>query len=158
MLKRDCDDIGKKKSLDELKSYVLFQLLSTKLCKQIYIFCSDDQNARNGIICIGNARCLSVLSAFMKLDKEGILGREDAQPYIQAYLNECRKHNQASFKTYDLPKHMRLCKVACEQVFDEMYSNKLELLLNGNLRYKQQNRHHDGFFKIHIIEMEQVSV
>ena len=42
MLKRDCDDIGKKKSLGELKSCVLFQLLSTKLGKQIYIFCSDD--------------------------------------------------------------------------------------------------------------------
>ena len=33
---------------------------------------------RNGIISIGNARCLSILSVFMKLDKEGILGREDA--------------------------------------------------------------------------------
>ncbi len=66
----------------------------------------------------------------MKLDKEGILWREDAQPYIQSYLNEYRKHNQASFKMYDSSKPMRLCKVACEQVFDEMYSNKLELLLN----------------------------
>ena len=136
-LKEDCDDIGEGKNLGELKSYVLLQLLSIKLGEQIYVFCSDDKNARSGIISLGSARCISVLSAFMRLDKEGILGREDAEPYIQAYLNECRKHNQTTFKVHDTSKQMRMRKVPCEQVVEEMYSGKLELLQNGNLRYKQ---------------------
>ncbi len=44
----------------------------------------------------------------MRLDKEGILGREDAEPYIQAYLNECRKHDQTTFKVHDTSKQMRI--------------------------------------------------
>jgi hypothetical protein len=80
-LKEDCDDIGEGKNLGELKSYVLLQLLSVKPGEQIYVFCSDDKNARSGIISLGSARCISVLSAaFMRLDKEGILGRKDAEP------------------------------------------------------------------------------
>lgn len=136
-LKADCEEIGEGKNLGELKSYVLLQLLSTKLGEQIYVFCSDDKNARNGIVSLGGARCISVLSAFMRLDKEGILSKEDAEPYIQGYLDECRKHNQTTFKVYDGSKQMRMCKVPCEQIIKEMYAGKLELLQNGNIRYKQ---------------------
>ena len=135
-LKEDCDEIGEGKNLGELKSYVLLQMLSTKLGEQIYVFCSDDRNARNGIVSLGSARCISVLTAFMRLEKEGILKRDAADPYIQAYLDECREHNQTTFRVHDTSKQMRMCKVPCEQVIEEMYSGKLELLQNGNLRYK----------------------
>lgn len=111
--------------------------MSTKLGAQIYVFCSDDKNARSGIVSLGNARCISVLSAFMRLHKEGILLKKDAEPYLQAYLSDCRKHNQTTFKVHDTSKQMRMCKVPCEQVIEEMYDGKLELLQNGNLRYKQ---------------------
>ncbi len=136
-LKADCDEIGAGKNLGELKSYVLLQMLGTKLGEQIYVFCSDDKNARNGIVSLGGARCISVLTAFMRLDKEGILSRENAEPYIQTYLAECRKHNQTTFKVYEASKQMRMCRVPCEQLFEEMYAGKLEMLQNGNLRYKQ---------------------
>lgn len=136
-LKKDCDEIGEGKNLGELKSYVLLQMLSTKLGEQIYVFCSDDKNDRSGIVSLGSVRCLSVLSAFMRLDKEGILRREDAKPYIQAYLNECKKYNQNTFKVHDTSKQMRMCEIPCEQVIEDMYAGKLELLQNGNLRYKQ---------------------
>lgn len=49
-LKADCDAIGEGKNLGELKTYVLLQTLSIKLGEQIYVFCSDDKNARNGAI------------------------------------------------------------------------------------------------------------
>lgn len=135
-LKADCDEIGEGKNLGELKSYILFQMLNTKLGEQIYVFCSDDKNARNGIVSIGGARCISVLSAFMRLDKEGNLSRENANPYIRAYLEECRKRNQTTFKVYDASKEMRMCKVPCEQIIEEMYTGKLRALQNGSLRYK----------------------
>lgn len=41
------------------------------------------------------------------------------------------------FKVHDTSKQMRMCKVPCEQVIEEMYAGKLEVLQNGNLRYKQ---------------------
>lgn len=136
-LKADCDEIGEGKNLGELKSYVLLQMLSTKLGEQVYVFCSDDKNARNGIVSLGRVRCISVLSAFMRLNKDSNLSREDADPYIQAYLEERRKRNQTTFRVYDTSKEMRMCKVPCEQVIEEMYAGKLEVLQNGNLRYKQ---------------------
>ena len=136
-LMADCDKIGAGKNLGELKSYVLLQMLSTKLGEKIYVFCSDDKNARNGIVSLGGARCISVLSAFIRLSKDSNLSREDADPYIQVYLEECRKHNQTTFKVHDTSKQMRMCKVPCERVIEEMYAGKLEVLQNGNLRYKQ---------------------
>lgn len=136
-LQADCDEIGVGKNLGELKSYVLLQALSTKLGGQIYVFCSDDKNARNGIVSLGGVRCISILSAFMLLDKEGILSREDAEPYIQTYLAECRNYNQTTFRVHNRSNQMRMCRVPCEQIIEEMYAGKLEVLQNGNLRYKQ---------------------
>lgn len=138
-LREDCDEMGEGKNLGELKSYVLLQMLSTKLGEQIYVFCSDDKNARSGVVSLGGARCISVLSAFMRLNKDGNLSKKDAEPYIQAYLEERRKHNQTIFRVYDTSKEMRMCKVPCEQVMEEMYTGKLEVLQNGNLRYKRKN-------------------
>ncbi len=135
-LRADCSIIGARKNLGELKSYVLLQMLSAKLGEQIYVFCSDDKNARNGMVSLGGARCISVLSAFMRLNRDGNLSKADAEPYIQSYLDECRKHNQTVFKVYDASKQMRVCRVLCEQLIEEMYDGKLEMLQNGNLRYK----------------------
>lgn len=41
-------EVGKKNNLGEIKSFVLLQVLSVMLGEQIYVFCSDDKNARNG--------------------------------------------------------------------------------------------------------------
>ena len=68
-LQDDCDTIGEGQNLGELKSYVLLQVLNLKFGEQIYVFCSDDKNARNGVISIGGARCISVLSSFVRLKK-----------------------------------------------------------------------------------------
>ena len=112
-----------------------WQAIAQRFCS-IYVFCSDDKNARNGIVSLGGARCISVLSAFMRLNKDGNLSKEDAEPYIQAYLKERREHNQTTFRVHDTSKEMRMRRVPCEQVIEEMYAGKLEVLQNGDLRYK----------------------
>lgn len=134
-LKDDCDSIGKGNNLGELKTYVLLQVLYITLGKQIYVFCSDDKNARNGIISIGGARCISVLSSFLRLQKESGFKKEDAEPYIKAYLKFCIGRKQTTFKIQDTSKEKRLCQVPCEQVLEEIFEGKLEELQNGNLKY-----------------------
>ena len=136
ILKKDCDDIGTGNNLGELKSYVLFQMLSIKYGEKIYVFCSDDRNARNGIVSLGGARCISVLSSFMRLSKECGFTGTDAEPYIKSYINELNKTNQFTFKIHEATKEMRMCRVPCEQVLKDIYNGRLEELQNGDLRYK----------------------
>jgi len=133
----DCDAIGTGKNLGELKSYVLLQVLNMRFGQQIYVFCSDDKNARNGIVAIGGASCISVLSSFIRLQKEVDFNREDAEPYIRSYMNSCLGKDQITFRIQDTSKEKRMCKIPCEQVFDEMFSGKIDEMRNGNLKYIQ---------------------
>ena len=55
-------EVGKKNNLGEIKSFVLLQVLSVMLGEQIYVFCSDDKNARNGATNIEDVRCISLVS------------------------------------------------------------------------------------------------
>jgi len=134
-LESDCNAIGEGQNLGELKSYVLLQALNMKFGEQIYVFCSDDKNARSGIVSIGGARCISVLSSFIRLQKEIGFTREDAEPYIKSYMNGCLGKNQKTFKVQDTSKEKKMCRVPCEQVFDEMFSGKIQEMKNGNLKY-----------------------
>lgn len=61
--------------------------------------------------------------------------REDAEPYIRSYMNECLGKNQTTFKVQDTSKEKRIRKVPCEQVFDEMFTGKIEETKAGNLKY-----------------------
>ena len=135
-LREDCDDIGPGNNLGELKSYILLQTMTVFLGENVYVFCSDDKNARNGIVSLGGAKCISVLSVFYKLYKNGVLEMEAAQPYIESYLDFCESHDQINFKVYENTKESRLCSVPCEQVFREIYEEKFVLLQNGCLKYK----------------------
>lgn len=136
-LKKDSDEIGAGKNLGELKSYVLLQMLRSKLGGQIYVFCSDDRNARNGIVSLGGAKCISVLSSFMHLAIEGNMSKEEAKPYIESYLEAMRKSKQTEFRVITNSKENIFCKVPCKQVIEEMYSGKFEVLNDGNLKYKE---------------------
>lgn len=136
-LEMDCAAIGEGQNLGELKSYILLQVLRIKFGQKIYVFCSDDKNARNGIVNIGGARCISVLSSFLRLRKEIGFTREEAEPYIKSYLSGCLAKNQTTFRVQDASKERRMRKVPCEQVLDELFSGKLEELKTGNLRYVQ---------------------
>jgi hypothetical protein len=72
-----------------------------------------------------------------RLQKECVFKREDAEPYIQSYLELCKERNQTTFKVQDASKERRMCKVPCEQVFEDMFAGKLEELKTGNLKYIQ---------------------
>lgn len=136
-LQADCDNIGVSQNLGEIKTYVLLQILSVMLGEQIYVFCSDDRNARSGIVSIGGARCVSVLSSFVCLKKECNFGLEAAKDYIQSWLDFCMEHGQTTFKVQENSKVLRMCKVPCAQVMREIYEDKFEELLIGDLKYKQ---------------------
>lgn len=135
-LRLACDKIGVSQNLGEIKTYVLLQMLSMMLGEQIYVFCSDDRNARSGIISIGGVRCISALSVFMRLKKECNFGLKEAKDYINSWLDFCTKHKQTTFKIQENSATMRLRKVPCEQVMREIYEDKLEETLIGYLRYK----------------------
>ena len=134
-LQDDCDTIGEGQNLGELKSYVLLQVLNLKFGEQIYVFCSDDKNARNGVISIGGARCISVLSSFVRLKKEISFTKEDAMPYIDSYMNTCLGKDQTAFRVQDTSKERRMCRIPCEQVFEEIFDGKIDELITGNLKY-----------------------
>lgn len=127
--------MGADHNLGELKSYVLLQFLNFSFGQQVYVFCSDDRNARNGIVSIGGARCISVLSSFLRLKKECGMDKSEAEPYIQSYLDFLRRSNQTSFRIQNGPKSSQIIRTPCGQAFDDLYAGKLEELMNGNLKY-----------------------
>lgn len=133
-LNEDCSKIEIGQNTGEIKTYVLLQLLSLKFGEQIYMFCSDDRNARSGIISIGGVRCISVLSSFLRLKKECNFQWEDAKDYIQSWLDFCAKNKQTAFKVRDNSKEKRLCKVPCEQIMREIYEDKFR----GNAGWKSE--------------------
>lgn len=132
----DCKSIGEGNNLGELKSYVLLQFLSFLYGKQIYVFCSDDKNARNGVTGISGARCISVLSSFMRLIDETGMTQAEATPYIQSWLQFLATVKQTEFKVEEKGKVRRMACVPCGQVLNEIFDGKFEELSNGNLKYK----------------------
>ena len=134
-LQADCDVIGEGQNLGELKLYVLLQLLNFRFGEQSYVFCSDDKNARNGVVSIGGARCISVLSSFIRLKKEIGFTKEEAKPYFDSYMRNCLRKDQKTFKVQDASKERRMRRVPCKQVLDEIFDGNIEELMTGNLRY-----------------------
>lgn len=89
----------------------------------------------NGVISIGGARCISVLSSFVRLKKEISFTKEDAMPYIDSYMNTCLGKDQTAFRVQDTSKERRMCRIPCEQVFEEIFDGKIDELITGNLKY-----------------------
>ncbi len=135
-LNADCDVIGAGNNLGEIKTFVLLQMLALMLGEQIYVFCSDDRNARSGIVSIGGVKCISVLSSFVRLKKECNFGQEVAKDYINSWLAFCAAHKQTTFKVQESSEVSRMRKVPCERVMKEIYENKFEETCMGYLRYR----------------------
>ena len=129
-----CDYIGAGNNLGELKTYVLLQLLQIQDGGRIYVFCSDDKNARAGIVSLQDVQCMSVLSSFLKLHKEFGFSACDAKPYFDSYIEFCNHYGQTMFKIQDQSTD-EILKIACEQVFDDIFSGRVKELKNGNLKY-----------------------
>ena len=130
------DSIKEGSNHGEIKTYVLKQMLSFINGDTIYIFCSDDRNARNGIISIGDVRCISILSSFLRLQKEIAFTKEEAYPYFKSYIHTCFQEENPLLKVHESSKEMRMIKRSSHVIFEDLFDNKLAELKNGNLRYK----------------------
>lgn len=126
--------IGEDNDLGEIKTAVLLQVLSNLLGEQIYVFCSDDRNARNGITQFPGISCLSILSIFWWLKKECDFPKEKAKEYFDSYIASLAK-SQTSFKIVQSGPIGRFDKIPFAQVFDEIYDDRFMLLQNGMLKY-----------------------
>ena len=91
-------EVGKKNNLGEIKSFVLLQVLSVMLGEQIYVFCSDDKNARNGATNFEDVRCISLVSVFSRLKEESNWTLADAEPYIESLIAFYQDHHQTTFR------------------------------------------------------------
>lgn len=130
-------EVGKKNNLGEIKSFVLLQVLSVMLGEQIYVFCSDDKNARNGAISFEDVRCISLVSVFLRLKVELNWTIADAKPYIESLVAFYQNHHQTTFRVMESSEIRRLQRIPCKQVLYEIFDGKFIELKNGMLRYKQ---------------------
>lgn len=130
-------EVGKKNNLGEIKSFVLLQVLSVMLGEQIYVFCSDDKNARNGATSFEDVRCISLVSTFSRLKEEANWTIDDAEPYIESLIAFYQDHHQTTFRVMEASEVRRLQRIPCRQVLQEIFDGKFIELKNGILRYKQ---------------------
>lgn len=117
-------EVGKKNNLGEIKSFVLLQVLSVMLGEQIYVFCSDDKNARNGATNFEDVRCISLVSVFSRLKEEANWAIDDAEPYIEALVDFYQEHNQVTLRVMEASESGRLQRVPCGQVLREIFEGK----------------------------------
>lgn len=125
------NSIGKHKSLGEKKSAVLLQMLQLLYHDHVYIFCSDDTNARRGLVTLGNVNCMSILSAFVFFKDIGY-SKNELEPFFAKYEQLCNITHQTQFKIWDKPHHT--CnRVPCRQVFDNIYNDSYGVMVSGEL-------------------------
>lgn len=117
-------EVGKKNNLGEIKSFVLLQVLSVMLGEQIYVFCSDDKNARNGATNFEDVRCISLVSVFSRLKEESNLTLADAEPYIESLIAFYQDHHQTTFRVMEASEVRRLQRIPCRQVLQEIFDGK----------------------------------
>ena len=117
-------EVGKKNNLGEIKSFVLLQVLSVMLGEQIYVFCSDDKNARNGATNFEDVRCISLVSVFSRLKEESNWTLADAEPYIESLIAFYQDHHQTTFRVMEASEVRRLQRIPCRQVLQEIFDGK----------------------------------
>lgn len=140
-LSRIEESIGIQSNIGEIKTFVLHQFLNMIYGKKVYVFCSDDNNARQSAIYFKNTLCISVLSSFVRLKNTIHLNKDDAKPYIESWLKQCVEVNRTTFRVLEAKTNSyqepRVIRVPCRQVMKDIYEDKLIELKNGMLRYKE---------------------
>lgn len=129
----ECDDsVPHKNGLGEKKTYVLIQMMEIMHSNRVYVFCSDDFKARQSIASLTEpVCCISILGIFYKLMKMGY--EKSAMQEYYDHLSGFLK-NQADYKVWSISGHQRI-SVPIQQVYDEIYDGKFQLLKNGDLKY-----------------------
>ena len=133
-LEKGDQSIGEHHDLGEIKTAVLFQMLSNFYGEQVYVFCSDDRRARNGMTQFSGISCLSILTVFWWLCKKCDLPRESVQPFYDSYVASLAD-TQTCFYVVEKSPIGRFIRVPCSQVLNDLYSDKFQTLRNGMLKY-----------------------
>lgn len=133
LLQTSCDDgIPSQNGLGEKKTYVLIQMMEILHSNRVYVFCSDDFRARQSIASLTKpVHCISILGFFYKLMKMGH-GKSEMQEYynrLSAFLK-----NQTEYRVWSASGHQRI-RAPIQQVFDDLYDGKFQMLRNGDLQY-----------------------
>ncbi|MBR1710486.1 MAG: hypothetical protein IJ719_16940 [Clostridia bacterium] len=86
--------IGEGNNLGEIKEYVVLQWMNRLNGEQAFYFCSDDRNARNGILSVDgvSVQCISIPSVFQRLINEGVFTVKDARAYTDGAVNYYPTH------------------------------------------------------------------
>ena len=132
-----CDSaIPNGNSMGEKKSLVLAQLMQLKYPGKVVVFCSDDGKARQRVGYIGNQiRCLSILSAFQKLQADG-LEKEAARQYYDSLCSFLSLHNQTAMKVWTHSTSEKI-SVDFQTLFEDIYAGRFEIKGTGDLRYME---------------------
>lgn len=137
----ECDEaVGTKKNLGEIKTYVLAQILEYMGEGSIFLFCSDDQGARQGVFELRNplpVECVSALGAFYLLNRMFGMDRTALTGYFTTWMNLHLQHNQREFKVYD-QKSARLIRVEGWKLLDDICKGLLFMRADGFLQYGQR--------------------
>lgn len=138
-LQRMDSAIGAGNNLGEIKEYVLLQWLNAQHDEPIFYFCSDDKHARNGVLAVDSipVQCISLVSAYQRLRKDGVFTKENAKPYVDAALNYFDHFQQTTIRVIEATPVGRQLRVPCAQVFREIFDDQFDELPNGFLKYRQ---------------------
>lgn len=130
-------EVGEGNNLGEIKEFVLLQWLNAINDEPVLYFCSDDKNARNGVLSLEEAKvqCVSVISAFQWLKLSGIFTKEIARPYIDSALRYYNDTRQVSIRVVEFSSIGRFKRIPYEQVFKEIFDGRFIQLPNGMLKY-----------------------
>ena len=82
-------------------------------------------------------------SASLKPEDYSDIGQ--AKVLVREYGNELKytsatdflrfDKDQTAFRVQDTSKERRMCRIPCEQVFEEIFDGKIDELITGNLKY-----------------------
>lgn len=131
----NCDEnVGNDNNLGEIKTYLLQQILQTQEEIKLYVFCSDDKNARDGLAYGGGIPCISALSSFYILKRKLGMERDEARLYFDSWMQYHQMYKQVDFKVHKDTKEMQLIKMNGYEIFDRIYDGTLTIMKNGNLK------------------------
>ena len=130
--------IGEGNNLGEIKAYVVLQWLNTLNDSPVSYFCSDDRNARNGVVSVEgiSVKCISIASAYQRLMSEGVLQADSIKSYMDAAVKYYKAQGHDNIRVIEASQIGRHMRVPCEQVFNEILEGHFIELNNGMLKYR----------------------
>lgn len=137
----ECDaKIPDGNSVGEKKTFVLMQVLELITNKEVYMFCSDDRNARlSAVLLEDKVNCLSILGLFVTLIERGE-DQNDLKAYYDSlcdYIKSVPNNQQTGFKVWKKVNNNVVRKViGFEQIFTDIADKKFEIRVDGDISYR----------------------